>query len=72
VITVPLLHLLKHCTERECDELQDFLNNRVSSEEVFELDFRLLVHYGSLQYTMAMVYRDLAKEHLRELKDSIY
>ena len=74
VVTLPLLHLLRHCTDSEREELHEFLLTRVRPEEAFESMSRLLIHYGSIQYTIALAhrYRDVAKDHLEGLKESIY
>ena len=74
VVTLPLLHLLRHCTEHERKELHDFLLTKARPEEAFDSISRLLVHYGSITHTFALVhrYRDVAKSHLEGLKDSIY
>jgi octaprenyl-diphosphate synthase len=74
VVTLPLLHLLRHCTESERKALHDFLLTRACPEEAFDSISRLLLHYGSIKHTFALAhrYRDIAKIHLKGLKESIY
>ena len=54
--------------------MYEFLLTRVRREEVFESISRLLIHYGSIKYTIALAhrYRDVAKYHLEGLKQSVY
>lgn len=75
LVTMPLLHLLRHCTMNEREDLQTiWLTKTEGSEEALESVARLLKHYGSIEYTFALVdrYCDMAKRHLVALTDSIY
>jgi len=59
----------------EREDLQTiWLTKTEGSEEALESVARLLKHYGSIEYTFALVdrYCDMAKRHLGALTDSIY
>ena len=74
-VTLPLLHLLKHCAEPEREYLLTVLLAKTTvSEEALESVAQLLNHYGSIEYTLALVdrYCDLAKRQLAALPESIY
>lgn len=74
LLTLPLLHLLRHCTESERKELQSFLQTRARPDEVLATISPLLMQYGSITYTLAMVHRyhNVAKDHLEGFRKSIY
>lgn len=75
LVTMPLLHLLRNCSEEESEQLQTtWLAKTVGSEDALGSVGRLLKHYGSIEYTFALVdrYCDVAKRHLVGLTDSVY
>lgn len=69
VITLPLLHLLSQCDERESAKLRTILRTKTCSDSALQWIQTLLLHYGSIDYTFARVqrYGALAKQHLSSI-----
>ena len=70
--TLPLLHLLQHCSEADRRMIKDRMETRTLSEEDLQRLTRLMEEYGSIAYAMdrAQAYVAAAKRDLNIFEDS--
>src|SRR5678809_1130623 len=70
--TLPLLHLLHHCSERDRQMIIDRMETRVLTEEDLGRFLRLMEDLGSITYAMdrARSYIDEAQRDLELFEDS--
>lgn len=70
--TLPLLHLLDHCSEQDCSMIKDRMETRTLSPEDLERILGLMQSAGSLAYAMerAKTYIAAAQHELDAFEDS--
>ncbi len=70
--TLPLLHLLEHCSEQDCSMIKDRMETRTLSPEDLERILGLMQSAGSLAYAMerAKTYIAAAQHELDAFEDS--
>src|SRR5215813_7617540 len=70
--TLPLLHLLRHCSERDRQMIIDRMETRTLTEEDLGRFIRLMVELGSITYAMdrARSYIIAAQRDLHQFEDS--
>lgn len=69
--TLPLLHLLKHCSEEDAGMIKDRMETRTLSPTDLERILFLMNEYGSVTYSMerAQTYINAAKRELDNFED---
>jgi octaprenyl-diphosphate synthase len=69
--TLPLLHLLEHCPDRDRHMIKDRMETRTLSEADLERILSLMTEYGSIAYAMdrARTYVAAAKHELELFED---
>ena len=69
--TLPLLHLLQHCSEQNRQMIKDRMETRTLSEADLEQILSLMTEYGSITYAMdrAQTYIAAAKHELELFED---
>lgn len=72
-ITLPLLHLLRHCPESDREMIEDRLETRTMSEADLQRIIALMQEYGSIVYAMdrARAYVAAATRSLALFEDSL-
>jgi octaprenyl-diphosphate synthase len=73
-VTLPLLHLRKHCSDGERRRLAEILENKQDINGELAWIVSLMERYGSIEYAMATA-RDFvraAKAHLEVFEDSVH
>lgn len=70
--TLPLLHLLNHCSEADRQMIKDRMETRTLTEEDLSRLIRLMEEYGSIDYALgrAQAYITAAKRDLDLFEDS--
>jgi octaprenyl-diphosphate synthase len=70
--TLPLLHLLRHCSEEDSHMVKDRMETRTLSAADLERILSLMTEYGSITYAMdrARTYVAAAKQELDLFEDS--
>lgn len=73
-VTLPLLHLRKHCTDGERRRLAEILENREDVNGKLAWIVSLMERYGSIDYAMATArgFVQSAKVHLELFEDSVH
>jgi octaprenyl-diphosphate synthase len=73
-VTLPLLHLRKHCTDPERQRLAEILENRKDVNGELSWILALMERYGSLEYAMATArgFIESAKAYLVPFEDSVH
>lgn len=71
-VTLPLLHLLRTCSEEEKRKIRQIVKGNGSLKKEFGDVLALMQHYGSIQYAMdvALQYVNRAKTYLSVFSDS--
>ena len=70
--TLPLLHLLNHCSEADRQMIKDRMETRTLTEDDLRRLIGLMDEYGSISYALdhAQAYITAAKRELSEFEDS--
>ena len=70
--TLPLLHLLHHCSDADRQMIKDRMETRTLAEEDLQRLIRLMEEYGSIAYALdrAQAYIAAAKRDLSSFEDS--
>jgi len=70
--TLPLLHLLRNCSESDRQMIKDRMETRTITDEDLQRLIQLMGEYGSIAYTMdrAQSYIAAAKQELNTFEDS--
>jgi len=73
-VTLPLLHLRKHCSGDERRRLAEILENRKDHNGELAWIVSLMERYGSIDYAMATArgFVESAKVHLESFEDSVH
>jgi octaprenyl-diphosphate synthase len=73
-VTLPLLHLKKHCTKAEQQRLADIMENKHNGNGELAWVVSLMERYGSIDYAMetARGFVRAAKVHLEPFEDSVH
>ncbi|HLG43515.1 MAG TPA: polyprenyl synthetase family protein, partial [Nitrospirales bacterium] len=73
-VTLPLLHLRKHCTDSERQRLAEILENRKDVNGELSWILALMERYASLEYAMATArgFVESAKAYLVPFEDSVH
>lgn len=74
LLTLPLLHLLRTCPAHDRDWVTQCLTAGSYGQEVFASVQALLIHYGSLDYTLSVArdFVESAKRHLTHVRPSCH
>jgi octaprenyl-diphosphate synthase len=70
--TLPLLHLLNHCSEDDRQMIKDRMETRTLTEDDLRRLIGLMDEYGSIAYALhhAQAYINAAKRELSEFEDN--
>lgn len=71
-ITLPLIHTLKNCTDKERDLIASVVEKELLSDEDFAQVLELVERYGGIEHTVASAgeHVSLCKEHLKKFPPS--